>query len=118
MRWLTVATVICYVINAKTTRRPFIVSVPLILHICTYKVRVFNIQRKFFVHASYNNTEASQLPGASPHISGWGGGRISAVSFGSDQWKDMCFYGTDKYIRDLASFDLISPRQSKDCDET
>ena len=45
-----------------------------------------------------------------------GGGRISAVSFGSDQWKDMCFYGTD--VRDLASFDLISPRQSKNCDET
>ena len=30
------------------------------------------------------------LTGASPHISGWGG-RISAVSFGSDQWNDMCF---------------------------
>ena len=28
----------------------------------------------------------------------WLGGRISAVSFGSDQWKDMCFYGTDKYV--------------------
>ena len=43
-------------------------------------------------------------PGASPHISGWGGGgRISAVSFGSDQWNDMCFYGTDKYVNWLRS---------------
>ena len=49
----------------------------------------------------------------------WGEGRISAVSsFGSDQCKGMCFYGTDKYLHDLALFDLIPPRQSKDCDET
>ena len=44
-----------------------------------------------------NCTRVDTQPGASPRISGWGvgGGRISAVSFGSDQWNDMCFYGTD-----------------------
>ena len=57
-----------------------------------------------------------ERPGASLHISGWGdafqrslSGRISGM---------MCFYGTDKYIRELVSIDLISPRQSKNCDET
>ena len=32
-----------------------------------------------------------------------GGGRISAVSFGSDQWNGICFYGTDKYVNWLRS---------------
>ena len=32
-----------------------------------------------------------------------GGTRISAVSFGSDQWNGMCFYGTDKYVNWLRS---------------
>ena len=32
-----------------------------------------------------------------------GGGRISVVSFGSDQWNGMCFYGTDKYVNWLRS---------------
>ena len=41
--------------------------------------------------------------GVATHFRLGGGGGISAVAFRSDQWKDMCFYGTDKYVAWLRS---------------
>ena len=48
-----------------------------------------------------NSTDKVLPRGVATHF--WLGGRISAVSFGSNQWKDMCFYGTDKYVTWLRS---------------
>ena len=56
------------------------------------------------------------IEGASPHISGWEDAFQRSLS--GRIIERTCVIMGLKSIRDLASFDLISPRQSKYCYET